>query len=252
MKTIGIIPARYGSTRFPGKPLAVINGKTMIRRVFEQASKSRKLQYIVVATDDERIKKEVESFSGNAILTAPNHKSGTDRCAEALDKLSEKFDVIINIQGDEPFIEPQQIDDLVEMFTDNSVQIATLKVKIMDQKILESPNAVKVVSATNGKALYFSRLPIPYIRDFGGGNPLKHHTYYKHLGIYGYRSEVLQQIVKLPESSFEIAESLEQLRWLENGYSIFVKETEKENFSIDTPEDLQKFLNNQSHNLNLY
>jgi 3-deoxy-manno-octulosonate cytidylyltransferase (CMP-KDO synthetase) len=241
MKTIGIIPARYNSSRFPGKPLAMINGKTMIRRVYEQASQSRKLHKVVVATDDERIRNEVERFGGNVIITASHHKSGTERCDEALEKLNEEFDVIINIQGDEPFIDPQQIDDLVDIFFNENVDIATLAVQINDLDTLNNPNTVKVVTANNGKALYFSRLPIPFIRAGKTGTAIKHHAYFKHLGIYGYRSNVLQQIVQLPESPLENAESLEQLRWLENGFSIFVKETNKENIAVDTPEDLKNF-----------
>jgi 3-deoxy-manno-octulosonate cytidylyltransferase (CMP-KDO synthetase) len=243
MKAIGIIPARYASTRFPGKPLALINGKTMVRRVYEQACLSEKLSYVVVATDDRRIAGEIEKFEGNVVLTSTHHKSGTERCAEALDKVAGYFDIVINIQGDEPFIDPSQINDLVDTFSDQNADIATLAVPVTDQAVLDNPNAVKVVCAKNGKALYFSRWPIPFVRNGKNSSLAEQHRFLKHLGIYGYRTDVLKQIVQLKESPLELAESLEQLRWLENGFSIFVRPTHKENIAIDTPEDLKKIFN---------
>lgn len=243
MKAIGIIPARYASTRFPGKPLALINGKTMVRRVYEQACLSKKLSQVVVATDDHRIAEEIQKFSGHVVFTSRRHKSGTERCAEALEKIGDHFDILINIQGDEPFIDPKQIDDLVDVFSGSNADIATLAVAIKEPDVLNNPNAVKVVCAKNGKALYFSRWPIPFLRNRKTPQVIEHHNFLKHLGIYGYRTEVLKQIVQLEESPLELAESLEQLRWLENGYSIFVRPTDKENIAIDTPEDLKKFFN---------
>lgn len=243
MKIAGIIPARYGSTRFPGKPLADIKGKTMIRRVYEQASKAGSLHEVVVATDDDRIIKEVESFGGKAVMSSASHSSGTERCAEVLDNLSIDVDVVINIQGDEPFIDPGKIDLLAAMFSDSAVDIATLSAKITDDADLKNPNVVKLVSGTDGKALYFSRSVIPFLRNAASGNLVNNFNFQKHIGIYAYRSEVLRKIVKLPEGTLEKAESLEQLRWLEHGFSIFVSETESEGFAIDTPDDLSKIIN---------
>jgi 3-deoxy-manno-octulosonate cytidylyltransferase (CMP-KDO synthetase) len=243
MRAIGIIPARYASSRFPGKPLALINGKTMVRRVYEQACLSEKLSFVVVATDDRRIADEIEKFSGNVVLTSTSHKTGTERCAQALEKVNDKFDVVINIQGDEPFIDPSQINDLVDTFSDQNADIATLAVPLYDPAVLENPNVVKVVCAKNGKALYFSRCPIPFVRNSKNVAVAEQHHFLKHLGIYGYRTDVLKQIVLLDESPLELAESLEQLRWLENGFSIFVRHTDKENIAIDTPEDLKKIFN---------
>lgn len=243
MTAAGIIPARYGSTRFPGKPLAMINGKSMIRRVYEQASKARALNIVVVATDDQRIIDEVKSFGGKAMMTSPDHRSGTDRCAEVLGKLDEKFEVVINIQGDEPFIDPEKIDLLAGMFENPGVDIATLSSVIKDQAELESPNVVKLVKANNGKALYFSRSVIPFLRNPASDAPLKVHNFYKHIGIYAYRSEVLRRVVKLEPGVLEQAESLEQLRWLENGFQIFVSDTKSVGFAVDTPEDLSKIIN---------
>ncbi|HTB31710.1 MAG TPA: 3-deoxy-manno-octulosonate cytidylyltransferase [Bacteroidia bacterium] len=243
MKAVGIIPARFNSTRFPGKPLADIKGKTMIRRVYEQAEKSHLLSAIFVATDDERIVTEVNSFSGNAIMTSPKHQSGTDRCFEVLEKVGkDKYDIVVNIQGDEPFIHPEQIDAVVKSFHSDTVQIATLGHKINDSRDLISPSLVKIARKANGEALYFSRSPIPFIRDAISKDWTKAYPYLKHIGIYAYRSQVLEEIIKLPMSSLEKAESLEQLRWLENGYSIVVEVTDKESFPVDYPEDLKKFI----------
>ena len=243
LNVAGIIPARYGSTRFPGKPLALIHGKTMIRRVYEQVSKAEMISQVVVATDDRRIVEEVESFGGNVVMTTADHPSGTDRCAEALQKLNADFQVVINIQGDEPFIDPGQINLLAAMFQNPELEIASLATPIKSDEELNSPNVVKVVVGKSGKALYFSRSPIPFLRDNISGDSTANHTFLKHVGIYAYRSEVLKQIVKLERSSLEKAESLEQLRWLENGFSIHIKTTELESLAVDTLEDLSKIIN---------
>jgi 3-deoxy-manno-octulosonate cytidylyltransferase (CMP-KDO synthetase) len=240
MKIIGIIPARYASTRFPGKPLADIKGKTMIRMVYEQAKLSKVLDELVVATDDERIMNEVKNFGGKGIMTAVHHKSGTDRCFEALEKMGNKWDVVVNIQGDEPFIDPIQIDEVVKAFSKETVQISTLVTKIEEPRELQQPSIVKVVRKQSGEAIYFSRSPIPYLREDGGKPWTQKFEYVKHIGIYAYRANVLKELVKLKPSSLELAESLEQLRWLENGYTINVEVTHKQSFAIDTPEDLQK------------
>ncbi|HRZ96503.1 MAG TPA: 3-deoxy-manno-octulosonate cytidylyltransferase [Paludibacter sp.] len=236
-----IIPARYASTRFAGKPLVNIGGKTMIQRVYEQVSKA--LKDVYVATDDQRIYDEVVSFGGKVIMTSDQHRSGTDRCFEALTKLPEKFDVVVNVQGDEPFIQPEQIEELKKCFDDEKTEIATL-VKIITEKdgeiVLFNPNVPKVVIDNQNNALYFSRSPIPYYRGSEQTEWLSQHVYYKHIGIYAYRSEVLSQITALPQSKLEIAESLEQLRWLENGFRIKVGFTTVETVGIDTPEDLEK------------
>ena len=239
MKIIGIIPARYASTRFPGKPLVLINGKSMIQRVYEQASKAR-LDKVLVATDDERILAEVQQFGGEAILTSTQHQSGTDRCYEAYTRFQNPHDVIINIQGDEPFIQPEQIDLLASCFTQPGTQLATLIKPVETSAELFNPNSPKVIINQNHEAIYFSRHPIPYLRGTEEANWLEKHTYFKHIGIYGYRVDVLEKITHLPPSSLEKAESLEQLRWLENGYKIKVAITHLETFGIDTPEDLEK------------
>ncbi len=240
MAILGIIPARFASTRFPGKPLTVINGKTMIRRVYEQASSARKVAKVVVATDDDRIAKEVESFGGLFVMTSDKHRSGTDRCAEAVSKVAGSWDAVINIQGDEPFIQPEQIDLLASLFDDQSVSIGTLIKKLVDHADLDNPNTIKVVTDSKGNGIYFSRSAIPHVRDHGKANWLNNHLFYKHIGIYGYRTEILNQLTKLSPGKLEIAESLEQLRWLENGYTIRTAFTEMETISIDSPEDLIK------------
>ncbi|HTA83386.1 MAG TPA: 3-deoxy-manno-octulosonate cytidylyltransferase [Bacteroidia bacterium] len=241
MNAIGIIPARFASTRFPGKPLVDIQGKTMIRRVYEQAMQSKALTAVVVATDDERIYKEVESFGGKVVMTAAHHKNGTERCVEALEKSTQnQWDVVVNIQGDEPFIHPEQIDKVVACFKNDSVQIATLARLLAEEKELNNPSTIKVVRKANGEALYFSRSAIPFYRDAKGEEWVKKHPYLKHIGIYAFRTEVIKKVVKLAPSALELAESLEQLRWMENGYPVFVDITDKEAISIDTPEDLQK------------
>jgi 3-deoxy-manno-octulosonate cytidylyltransferase (CMP-KDO synthetase) len=243
LKAVGIIPSRYASTRFPGKSLIDINGKTMIRRVCEQAKLCQSLSAVFVATDDQRIVNEVESFGGNVIMTSPAHPSGTDRCFEALEKLGkDKYEVVVNIQGDEPFIHPEQINKVVKAFENKNVQISTLAHKITDRRDLINPSLVKIVKKANGEALYFSRSPIPSIREAGTDDWTKHYLFLKHIGIYAYRSHILEEIVKLPASSLEKAESLEQLRWLENGYNVMVEITDKESFPVDRPEDLKRFI----------
>jgi len=241
MKFIGIIPARYASTRFPGKPLADIAGKPMIQRVYEQVQKE--LNTVYVATDDSRIFDVVIAFGGQAVMTGENHKSGTDRCYEAYTKVGQGFDVVINIQGDEPFIHPEQIATIKKCFDDASTQLATLVKPFTESdgfEALFNPNSPKVVLNKNSEAMYFSRSIIPYKRGVEHTEWLKSHTYYKHIGLYAYRAEVLKEITALPQSSLEITESLEQLRWLENGYRIKAGITTHETIGIDTPEDMEK------------
>ena len=239
MKIVGIIPARYASTRFPGKPLALIKGKTMIRRVYEQALKS-KLDAVVVATDDVRIADEVMNFGGCYVLTDPNHRSGTDRCREALDLLDDSFDAVVNIQGDEPFIDPNQINMMVDLISRDDTQLASLAKRIDSEDELFSPNTVKVVMDREGKALYFSRHPIPFMRNEDESVWMTKGAFFKHIGIYAYKAETLRKIAEMPMSTLEKSESLEQLRWLENGLVIRMGITNTENVSIDTPSDLQK------------
>ena len=246
MSILGIIPARHASTRFPAKPLADLGGKSMIRRVYEQAKKSKSLSKVVVATDHEEIYKHVIDFGGDVYMTSPHHASGTDRCYEVLSKETSSFDYVINIQGDEPFIAPEQI-DLLASLLDGKTELATLIKKIDSVEQLLNPNLVKVVLNKDQEALYFSRSVIPYFRNQEQAEWVIHHSYYKHIGLYAYRNDVLEKITRLEMSSLEKAESLEQLRWLENGYRIKVKETSIETMGIDTPEDLQnalKYLNN--------
>lgn len=237
MKIIGIIPARYASTRFPGKPLALVGGVSMIQRVYEQARKSKSLRTVVVATDNQQIFDHVQTF-GKACMTANTHISGTDRCYEVLTRQSEHYDYVINIQGDEPFIAPEQI-DLLASLLDSKTELATLVKKITDQEHLLNPHVVKAVLNKAGEALYFSRSPIPYRRG-QETDWLNQHTYFKHIGMYAYRADVLEKITQLTVSSLEKAESLEQLRWLENGFRIKVIETTLETIGIDTPDDLEK------------
>lgn len=242
VKFLGIIPARYASTRFPGKPLADMDGKPMIRRVYEQVRQT--VDNLYVATDDARIEEEVKAFGGQVVMTSESHRSGTDRCHEACVKVGAGFDVIINIQGDEPFVHPEQIELLKSCFSSPDVQIATL-VKAFSadddfEKTLFNPNTPKVVFNKNGEALYFSRSIIPYIRGKTHTEWLMQHTFYKHIGLYAYRRDVLNEITALPPSSLELAESLEQLRWIENGYKIKVAVTRQETIGIDTPEDMAR------------
>jgi 3-deoxy-manno-octulosonate cytidylyltransferase (CMP-KDO synthetase) len=241
MKVVGIIPSRYASTRFPSKPLQMIKGKTMIQRVWEQAWKS-KLDAVVVATDDMRIADEVLKFGGQYVLTDPNHRSGTDRCREALYMLEDQYDAVVNIQGDEPFIDPEQINQVIELIGRNDTQLASLAKRIEDEDELFSPNVVKVVMDKQCNALYFSRNPIPFMRNLDHDKWLQKGEFYKHIGLYAYKTETLCQIAEMQSTTLEIAESLEQLRWLENGLRIRMGITPHESLSIDTQEDLEKAL----------
>lgn len=241
MKVIGIIPSRYASTRFPSKPLQMIKGKTMIQRVWEQAWKS-KLDAVVVATDDIRIADEVLKFGGQYVMTDPNHRSGTDRCREALYMVEDQFDAVVNIQGDEPFIDPAQINQVIDLIGRDDTQIASLAKRIEDEEELFSPNVVKVVMGKDDNALYFSRNPIPFMRNLDHGKWLQKGEFYKHIGLYAYKTQTLCQIAEMQPSKLEMAESLEQLRWLENGLRIRMGITQKESLSIDTQEDLEKAL----------
>ena len=242
MKFIGIIPARYASTRFPGKPLAMLGGKPVIQRVYEQVDGI--LDAAIVATDDERIEAAVKAFGGRVVMTGTHHKSGTDRCFEAYTKVAEEYDVIVNIQGDEPFIQPQQLEAIKNCFeSDAQTQIATLVKPFTKEDglaALENPNSPKVVVDNRMRALYFSRSVIPYLRGVDKEEWLSNHTFYKHIGLYAYRAEVLREITSLSQSGLELAESLEQLRWVQNGYTIKVGISEIETIGIDTPEDLQQ------------
>ncbi len=246
MKFIGIIPARYASTRFPGKPLAMLGGKPVIQRVYEQVASVLEAAY--VATDDERIYNKVKEFGGNVVMTRNDHKSGTDRIEEAIEKIGGDWDVIVNIQGDEPFIQKSQIETVCHCFDDPSTQIATLGKPFTEMDAVKNQNSPKIVLDNNNFAMYFSRSVIPFVRNVDESEWLTKYPFLKHLGIYAYRKEVLAKVTKLPQSSLEIAESLEQLRWLQNGYKIKVGFTNVETVGIDTPEDLQRaeeFLQNE-------
>ncbi|MBE6202575.1 MAG: 3-deoxy-manno-octulosonate cytidylyltransferase [Rikenellaceae bacterium] len=241
MKCLVIIPARYASTRFPAKPLALLGGKPIIEHVYRQVSKA--VSDVVVATDDERIMAAVEAFGGRAVMTSTEHQSGTDRCYEALQRVGGDYDVVINVQGDEPFIQPEQIEALIACFEDAATDIATMvkPFTVTDGiEALENPNSPKVVVSRDMKALYFSRSVIPYMRGVEREEWLAKHTYYKHIGIYAFRAKTLAEVTALPQSSLELSEKLEQLRWLENGYVIGVATTERETIGIDTPEDLSR------------
>lgn len=244
MKFIGIIPARYASTRFPGKPLVKINGKSMIERVYHQAIKV--LDQVYVATDDGRIESEVKQFGGNVVITSENHQSGTDRIAEAIEKIEKetdkKFDVIINIQGDEPFIQPEQIEEIKSCFDDEKTEIATLVKIIEDSEDVFDVNKPKVIVDKNMNAICFSRSPIPYIRNIEKSEWHKKHSFYRHIGMYAYKTKTLKEITKLEQSALELAESLEQMRWIENGYCIKVAITDFDSIGIDTPEDLERIV----------
>lgn len=246
MKIIGIIPSRYASTRFPAKSLALIKGKSMIQRVYEQALQSSALNEVVVATDHREIYDHVKKFGGAVCMTKPEHVSGTDRCSEALSLQHQKYNYIINIQGDEPFIQPSQI-DLLAGKLDGVTEIATLVKPLETEEQLFNPNIVKVVLSKTMEALYFSRSPIPYVRNKPREEWLREHKFYKHIGMYAYRDDVLERITKLLVSSLEKTESLEQLRWLENGFKISVAETFTETIGIDTPDDLQKAIQYLNH-----
>ena len=239
-KIAGIIPARYASTRFPGKPLIDINGKSMLQRVYEQALKSRSLSSVVVATDDERIFDHVKNFGGEVVMTGTHHASGTDRCNDAIQQLDAGIDYVINIQGDEPFIAPEQIDELASALNDKHIQLATQMIKVNSYETLFDMGEVKIVLNTNDEALYFSRMVIPFIKGVPEKEWHKHHDYYRHVGMYAYRKDVLEKITALPVSALEKAESLEQLRWIENGFTIKCILTGHESHCIDTPEDLER------------
>ncbi len=238
MLILGIIPARYASSRFPGKPLVDIAGKSMIQRVYEQAKKCTDLTEVIVATDDDRIFDHVTAFGGVAVMTSDQHQSGTDRCAEVA-LAHPQYQVVINIQGDEPYIDPEQITKLAGCFATPETQIATLVKQVKTEQELHNPNTPKVIVNKLSEAVYFSRSAIPHIRGEEPANWLEFYPFFKHIGIYGYRADVLQEITKLPISALEKAESLEQLRWIENGYRIKVAETELETYAVDTPEDLE-------------
>ena len=240
-KILGVIPARYASTRFPGKPLIDIIGKTMIQRVYEQSVKAECFYKVVVATDDERILNHVKEFGGNAVMTSINHQTGTDRCNEVLYYEEEKPDVVINIQGDEPYIEPEQLELVASLFSRTEVQIATLVKQLKNNYDLFNPSIIKVVKDVNDKALFFSRSAIPFNRSSPNQEWANKGIYFKHIGIYAYRSDVLSKISALKQSPLELTESLEQLRWLENGYTIHVAETNHDSYSVDVPEDLKRF-----------
>jgi len=244
MKIIGVIPARYHSTRFPGKPLRMIREKSMIRRVYEQALKAKCLSGVIVATDDDRIFSHVKDFGGHVLMTSTRHQSGTERCGEVLEEQDhEAVDAVINIQGDEPFIDPGQIDEVGEILAAPGTGIATLVKMIETEKEINDPNVVKAVFDKNKKALYFSRAPIPYLRSAEPGHWYDQKQHYKHIGIYGYKADILRQLIKLPVAKVEKAESLEQLRWISGGYDIRIGITYYDSISVDTPGDLSKFTN---------
>jgi 3-deoxy-manno-octulosonate cytidylyltransferase (CMP-KDO synthetase) len=240
MRVLGVIPARYGSSRFPGKPLLEIRGKTMIQRVFEGAKKSKLITDLIVATDDERIVEEVNRFGGRVMLTSDQHPSGTDRCAEILSHFKD-VDVVINIQGDEPLVDPDQIDTLLSPFEGSGVQIATLGIDEVSIEDLQNPNRIKIVLDHADHAIYFSRSPIPNFEN-AKGDPLTNYPYLRHIGLYAYRSSVLKEITELAPTELEKTESLEQLRWLYYGYKIKVVRTHIETPNIDVPEDVEKVL----------
>ena len=235
---VGIIPARYASTRFPGKPLAILGGKTVIERVYTQVADA--LDDAYVATDDTRIFDTVTGFGGKAVMTRTDHKSGTDRIEEAVEKIGGQWDVVVNVQGDEPFIQRSQIDTLCRCFDDEDTQIATLGKPFDSMEAVDNPNSPKIVTDLRGYALYFSRSVIPYVRGTEHDAWMGHYPYLKHLGIYAYRREVLEAVTQLPQSPLELAESLEQLRWLQHGYKIKVGTTDVETIGIDTPDDLAR------------
>lgn len=239
MKILGVIPARYASTRFPAKPLIDIAGKSMIQRVYEQVQKAKLVDRIVVATDHNDIVAEVERFGGEAVMTSPDHPSGTDRCHEALTKMDEPFDYVLNIQGDEPFISPQQIDDMAAVL-DGKVELGTMAIYIQREEDLFNPSEVKIVMNTNHEALYFSRQVIPYLHEVPQDQWFAKQKFIKHVGFYAYRSDILKKITEIPPSPLEKTESLEQLRWMEHGFNIKIVFTEEDTLGVDTPEDLQK------------
>lgn len=241
MKVLGIIPARFASTRFPAKALVDIGGKPMVQRVYEQASKARLLSKVVVATDHEKIKSVIEGFNGQVVMTSENHPTGTDRCFEALTLQADDYDYVINIQGDEPFIQPESIDELAGLL-DGHAQLATLVTPFKNSDQLFNPNLMKVIFDKYKNAIYFSREVVPHLRGVEKSLWAEKQTYFKHVCMYAYRADILAEITQLGQSTLEIAESLEQLRWIENGYKIKIGITDKESMSIDTPEDLERAL----------
>lgn len=246
MNSIGIIPARHASTRFPAKPLIDIRGRTMIQRVYEQAKKATALDYVAVATDDERIFNAVQAFGGEALMTSEHHQNGTDRCLDAVEQVDEEFDIIVNIQGDEPFISPDQINLILSCFNQENTEIATLVKLIEDEKTLWDINKPKVVMDDDDFAILFSRQCIPFLRGVEKNDWNEVFNFYKHIGMYAYRFDTLKEICGLKPSRLEKAENLEQLRWIEGGYRIKAAITEEEAFSIDTPEDLEELLKSET------
>lgn len=239
LKTVVIVPARYASTRFPGKPLVEIDGKSMIQRVCEQAKQANSIDKVVVATDSELISSHVTEIGFDVIMTSENHSSGTERCAEAAEKLTEEFDIVINVQGDEPFIAPELIEEVIKGF-DDTTQIVTAVKKVTENEVLLNQNVVKAVLSETNYAMYFSRQAIPYNRDAITSDWINQSTYYKHIGIYGFKSETLKKLVELPVTSLETIEKLEQLRWLGHGFRVKAIVTDYESVGIDTPEDLER------------
>jgi 3-deoxy-manno-octulosonate cytidylyltransferase (CMP-KDO synthetase) len=240
MKVLGVIPARYGSTRFPGKPLALINGKSMINRVYHQAKACNKVSQLVVATDDDRIYNHVLEFGGQAVMTSPEHVNGTSRCLEVLDKQTEEYDLVVNIQGDEPYLQPQQIGELIDAMAVSAAPVGTLVKVINDIQELDNPNVVKVVRQHTGLALYFSRTMIPYCKPDQKLEVFNKGLFLKHVGVYAYRPRILRILPVLQTGSLEQAESLEQLRWLEQGVYIATALTAFDNHAVDIPSDVAK------------
>lgn len=241
MKFLAVIPARYASTRFPGKPLAILGDRPIIQWVYERTAQS--FEHLCVATDDERIRQCVEQFGGVAVMTSSNHRSGTDRCAEALEKMGGDFDAVVNVQGDEPFIEQSQLETVKACLEDEAANIATLVQPFSPDdtwETLSNPNSPKVVVSDDGYALYFSRSVIPFLRGIEKEDWTKNQQFFKHIGLYAYKADTLRKITKLPQSPLEVAESLEQLRWLQAGCTIKVGTTQKATIGIDTPKDLEK------------
>jgi 3-deoxy-manno-octulosonate cytidylyltransferase (CMP-KDO synthetase) len=241
MSVLAIIPARYASTRFPGKPLVNIKGKSMLQRVYEQTIKAKKIDEVLIATDDERISNHCKEIGAKVIITAVHHPSGTDRCFEAYQLNNKKFDYVLNVQGDEPFLDPEQINSLINV-CDGHVEIATQMIKCHDSSVLFDKGEVKIILNTNKEALYFSRNVIPYIKGIDQADWHKHYNYYRHVGMYVYRTDILEKITRLKPSALELAESLEQLRWVENGYKIKCVETDFDSHCVDTPEDIEKVI----------
>lgn len=239
---VAIIPARYASTRFPGKPLIEILGKPMIQRVYEQVKQCKSIDKVVVATDDQRIAETVRSFGGEVLMTASDHPSGTDRCWDAYRQLKEKYKYVINVQGDEPFIEPGQVDELGYVLKNEDVELATQMIAVDNHEILFDKGEVKIVLNENNEALYFSRMVIPFIKGVDEAYWHEHHTYYRHVGMYAYRVDILEKLTQLPVSTLEKAESLEQLRWLQHGFRIKCVLTKYDSHCIDTPDDVEKVL----------